>query len=178
MIRIIGIDPGVQFAGWGIIECNANRRKYIACGEIKATKETDIGEKFLNIYNQLINAIDRFKPDEAAIENIFVNKNSKDTIRLGQACGVALLAPAMREIKIAEYAPNTIKKTITGNGHAHKKQISLMVKHCLPQCDSESEHAHDALAIALTHARHRNNIPLQIHEAYDWYTQKADRLYS
>jgi len=103
-----------------------------------------------------------FRPAEAAVEQTFVNKDGVATLKLGQARGVAMLAPAMFGISVAEYAPNQVKKTVVGAGHADKNQVLVMLKILLPKAEPKSPDAADALAIAVTHAHHRHSTTLRL----------------
>jgi crossover junction endodeoxyribonuclease RuvC len=154
-IRIIGIDPGLRRTGWGILESDGVRLSYVASGLITSDGEDDLAYRLREIYLGLIEVIASFKPLEAAIEETFVNKDARATLKLGQARGMALLAPAQRGLRVAEYAPNVIKKTVTGTGHGEKRQIAAMVGFLLPKAKFESADEADALAIAICHASHR-----------------------
>ena len=111
---------------------------------------------------QIALALDEFRPDEAAVEATFVNRDAVATLKLGQARGIALLVPAKAGVSVAEYAPNLVKKTIVGAGHAEKAQIRMMIGVLLPKADPQSEDAADALAIAVTHAHHRASALLKV----------------
>ena len=154
-VRIIGLDPGLRHTGWGIIEAQGTRLSYVADGAVHSVNEDDLATRLLQIHQQVLAIFDEFKPDEAAIEETFVNKDARATLKLGQARGVVMLAPAMRKIGVAEYAPNLIKKTVVGNGHAQKEQVKHMVKILLPRADLKTADSVDALAIAICHAQHR-----------------------
>jgi len=154
-IRIIGIDPGLRRTGWGILESDGVRLSYVASGLITSDSEDDLAYRLREIYQGLIEVIASFKPLEAAVEETFVNKDARATLKLGQARGMALLAPAQRGLRVAEYAPNVIKKTVTGTGHGEKRQIAAMVGFLLPKAKFESADEADALAIAICHASHR-----------------------
>jgi crossover junction endodeoxyribonuclease RuvC len=154
-IRIIGIDPGLRRTGWGILESDGVRLSYIASGHITSDAEDTLAYRLLAIYQGLVEVIASFKPLEAAIEETFVNKDARATLKLGQARGMALLAPAQRGLKVAEYPPNVVKKTVTGTGHGEKRQIAAMVGFLLPKAKFESADEADALAIAICHASHR-----------------------
>ena len=154
-IRIIGIDPGLRRTGWGILESDGVRLSYVASGLITSDSEDDLAYRLREIYQGLIEVIASFKPLEAAVEETFVNKDARATLKLGQARGMALLAPAQRGLRVAEYAPNVIKKTVTGTGHGEKRQIAAMVGFLLPKAKFESTDEADALAIAICHASHR-----------------------
>jgi crossover junction endodeoxyribonuclease RuvC len=153
--RIIGIDPGLRHTGWGIIEVEGNRLSYVADGAVHSVNEDDLAVRLLQIHQQILAVLDEFKPDEAAIEETFVNKDARATLKLGQARGVVMLAPVLRKIGVAEYAPNVIKKTVVGNGHAEKDQVKHMVKLLLPKAVLNTADSVDALAIAICHAHHR-----------------------
>jgi len=155
MIRIIGIDPGLRRTGWGVIESDGVRLSYVASGLITSEAEDELAARLLDLYRGLSAIIREHLPIEAAVEETFVNDNARATLKLGQARGIALLAPAQSGIKVAEYAPNQIKKTVTGVGHGDKKQVAAMVGLLLPRADPKSADESDALAIAICHAHHR-----------------------
>lgn len=155
-IRILGIDPGLRRTGWGVIELAGNRLSFVACGSVSTDDKAALAVRLVTIHDGLTEIIDRFRPEEAAVEATFVNKDASATLKLGQARGVAMLVPARASIEVAEYAPNLIKKTIVGAGHSDKRQIRMMVGVLLPKADPQSDDAADALAIAVCHAHHRN----------------------
>ena len=154
-IRIIGIDPGLRRTGWGVIETDGVRLTWIASGLITSDAEDDLAYRLRELYEGIASVLASFKPAEAAVEETFVNENAKATLKLGQARGMALLAPAMKGLKVAEYPPNVIKKTVVGAGHAEKQQIQAMIGFILPKARFESADEADALAIAVCHANHR-----------------------
>jgi crossover junction endodeoxyribonuclease RuvC len=154
-IRILGIDPGLRRTGWGVLDVEGNRLIFVGCGSVETREGVALASRLLAIHEGLGRILDRFRPAEAAIEQTFVNKDGVATLKLGQARGVAMLAPAMFGIAVAEYAPNQVKKTVVGAGHADKTQIQAMLKILLPKADPQSADAADALAIAITHAHHR-----------------------
>lgn len=154
-VRIIGIDPGLRRTGWGVIETDGVRLTYVASGHIGSTADEMLAFRLRELFEGLSGVIASFKPAEAAVEETFVNDNAKATLKLGQARGMALLAPAMKGLQVAEYAPNLIKKTVVGAGHAEKKQIQAMIGFLLPKAKFESPDEADALAIAICHASHR-----------------------
>lgn len=156
-IRILGIDPGLRRTGWGVIACDGNRLSYLASGTVETSERAKLAARLVAIHDGLSRVVERFQPDEAAVENTFVNKDAGATLKLGQARGIALLIPARAGIAVSEYAPNLVKKTIVGTGHAEKKQIRVMIGVLLPKADPESDDAADALAIAVCHAHHRNS---------------------
>ena len=154
-IRILGIDPGLRRTGWGVVESEGNRLVYVACGTVEPRDTLPLAERLLAIHDGLTKVLAEHAPAEAAVEQTFVNKDGAATLKLGQARGVAMLVPAMRGLLVAEYAPNLVKKTVVGAGHADKTQIQMMLKILLPKADPKSADAADALAIAITHAHHR-----------------------
>ena len=156
-IRILGIDPGLRRTGWGMIACEGNRLMYLACGSVETSDKAALAERLVTIHDGLARIVDEFRPDEAAVEATFVNRDAVATLKLGQARGIALLVPAKAGVMVAEYAPNQVKKTIVGAGHAEKAQIRLMIGVLLPRADPQSEDAADALAVAICHAHHRQS---------------------
>src|SRR5215468_3492156 len=161
-VRILGIDPGLRRTGWGVIEADGNRLIFVACGSVEPPERLPLSGRLLAIHEGLAAVLSDHKPAEAAVEQTFVNKDGVATLKLGQARGVAMLAPAMFGITVAEYAPNQVKKTVVGAGHAEKNQIAMMLKILLPKADPKSADAADALAIAITHAHHRTSIDLRL----------------
>ena len=153
--RIIGIDPGLCNTGWGVIESDGVRLRYLASGTVCSNTGDDLAERLLQIYDGLRQTLHNFKPSEAAVEQTFVNAGATSTLKLGQARGIALLTPALAGLQVAEYAPNQVKKTVTGVGHSDKKQIRAMIGYLLPKAQPRSDDEADALAIAICHAQHR-----------------------
>ncbi|NJR13732.1 MAG: crossover junction endodeoxyribonuclease RuvC [Phyllobacteriaceae bacterium] len=158
-IRIIGIDPGLRATGWGVIEVAGNRLAFVASGTVGSDAVVPLAERLKTLHDGLQDVMARFDPDEAAVEATFVNRDGASTLKLGQARGIALLVPALRGLAVGEYAPNLVKKSVVGAGHADKAQIRMMVKLLLPKADFATEHAADALAIAICHAHHRAVTP-------------------
>lgn len=152
-MRVIGIDPGLRQLGWGVIDVAGNRLSHVANGVCRPIG-ADLSERLLSLHSQLSDIVSRFRPDAAAIEQTFVNRDGAGTLKLGQARGVALLVPAQFGIDVGEYAPNKVKKTVVGVGHADKSQIAHMVKVQLPGAEPAGPDAADALAIAICHAHH------------------------
>ena len=161
-IRIVGIDPGLRRTGWGVIDVDGNRLIHVACGSVESRESHPLAERLLAIHQGLARILEQYAPAEAAIEQTFVNKDGASTLKLGQARGVAMLAPAVLGISVAEYAPNLVKKTVVGAGHADKNQIRVMLGILLPKADPQSADAADALAIAITHAHHRQTIAFKL----------------
>jgi crossover junction endodeoxyribonuclease RuvC len=154
-LRILGIDPGLRRTGWGVVESEGNRLIFIACGSVEPPDGLPLSSRLLAIHDGLSAVLREFTPCEAAVEQTFVNKDGVATLKLGQARGVAMLVPAMFGVSVAEYAPNQVKKTVVGAGHADKNQIAVMLRILLPKAEPKSPDAADALAIAITHAHHR-----------------------
>jgi crossover junction endodeoxyribonuclease RuvC len=156
-IRIIGIDPGLRRTGWGVVESDGVRLSFIACGLVTSDAEATLAYRLRELYEGLCGVIVQFAPQEAAVEETFVNKDARATLKLGQARGMALLAPAQKGLHVAEYPPNVVKKTVTGTGHGEKRQIAAMIGFLLPKARFESADEADALAIAICHASHRQS---------------------
>ena len=156
-IRIIGIDPGLRRTGWGVILSDGVRLSYVASGMVQSVATDPLAVRLSDLFRGLTGVLREYLPAEAAVEETFVNDNAKATLKLGQARGIAMLAPAMSHIKVAEYTPNLIKKTVVGAGHADKKQVQMMVQMLLPKAKFESADEADALAIAICHANHRSS---------------------
>ena len=161
-IRILGIDPGLRRTGWGLVACEGNRLTYVACGVVETDGKAALAERLVTIHDGLNRIVAEFRPDEAAVEATFVNRDAVATLKLGQARGIALLVPARAGVPVSEYAPNLVKKTIVGAGHGEKAQIRMMIGVLLPRADPQSEDAADALAIAVTHAHHRQSLILKV----------------
>ncbi len=156
-VIILGIDPGLRATGWGAVRADGARLSFIAAGTITTLASVSLAERLTALYNGLAAVVADIAPHEAAVENTFVNRDAVATLKLGQARGIALLAPAITGVPVSEYAPNLIKKTVVGAGHADKHQIRHMVTMLLPKTQGavKGEHAFDALAIAICHSSHR-----------------------
>jgi crossover junction endodeoxyribonuclease RuvC len=161
-IRILGIDPGLRRTGWGMVTIEGNRLAFLGCGSVATDERLALAIRLVTIHDALIRIIDEFRPDEAAVEATFVNKDAKATLKLGQARGIAMVVPAKAGVPVAEYAPNLVKKTIVGAGHGDKAQVRMMIGVLLPKADPRTEDAADALAIAVTHAHHRQSAVLKV----------------
>jgi crossover junction endodeoxyribonuclease RuvC len=161
-IRILGIDPGLRRTGWGVLDVAGNRLTFVACGSVETSDRAPLAERLVAIHDGLKRVIDEFTPHEAAVEATFVNKDANATLKLGQARGIALLVPGQAGLGVAEYAPNVIKKSIVGAGHGDKAQVRMMIGVLLPRADPQSDDAADALAIAVTHAHHRQSLILKV----------------
>jgi crossover junction endodeoxyribonuclease RuvC len=161
-IRILGIDPGLRRTGWGMVAIEGNRLSFVACGSVASDDKAALSLRLVSIHDGLQKVVAAHAPDEAAVEATFVNRDAAGTLKLGQARGIAMLVPALAGLPVAEYAPNLVKKTIVGAGHCEKVQIRMMVKVLLPKADPQSDDAADALAIAVTHAHHRQSVALRM----------------
>ena len=153
-MRVVGFDPGLRHTGWGVIDVMGNRLRHVADGVAHAATKEPLASRLVALYRQVNEVLERFRPQEAAVEESFVNKNPASTLKLGLARGVVLLAPAERGLPVAEYSANLIKKSVVGVGHAEKAQVETMVRHILPGCLIERADAADALAVAICHAHH------------------------
>ena len=154
-IRILGIDPGLRFTGWGVVESDGTRLRYIASGRITPNTKLALPARLCALAEALDEELDRHTPGEAAVEETFVNADPRSALKLGQARGICVAAPARRGLDVAEYAPNSIKKAVVGVGHADKAQVLAMVRRLLPSVGSPSPDEADALAVAICHASHR-----------------------
>ena len=153
-MRVLGLDPGLRHTGWGVIDVAGNRLSYVADGVVHAPTGLPLADRLVVLFRQIIDVLERFRPDEAAVEETFVNKNAASTLKLGVARGVVLLAPAERGLPVAEYSANLVKKAVVGAGHAEKEQVQMMVRWLLPGCAIATADAADALAVAICHAHH------------------------
>ncbi|MDD3182771.1 MAG: crossover junction endodeoxyribonuclease RuvC [Alphaproteobacteria bacterium] len=160
---ILGIDPGLRHTGWGLIRQEDNRLSFIAAGRINPDTKLPMAERLKALAQELAHIITLHTPDEAAIEETFMNNNAASAIKLGQARGAAMLTAAQAGLSVTEYAANKIKQTVTGFGHADKDQITAMIKILLPQSGKLTPDAADALAIAICHAHHGPAFPAQKH---------------
>lgn len=157
MVKILGLDPSLSSTGWGVIETENNRLRYIADGFIPTDPKLPIEQRLDCLYRAICRVIETYKPDEASIEVIFLNSNPNSTIKLSMARGVVVLAPGTYNIPLYEYEPNKVKKATVGVGRAAKDQVETMVKILLPGCKPQNNDSSDALAIAITHAHFRNS---------------------
>jgi crossover junction endodeoxyribonuclease RuvC len=161
-IRIIGIDPGLRRTGWGVLDISGSRLSFVAAGTVRPDDRLPLAERLCLIHDGLAKVLEEFSPDEAAVEATFVNRDAAATLKLGQARGVAMLVPARAGLTVAEYAPNAVKKTVVGTGHAEKEQIRMMVTMLLPRAKFDSDDSADALAVAICHAHHRGAAALRV----------------
>ncbi|MFA7275502.1 MAG: crossover junction endodeoxyribonuclease RuvC [Pseudobdellovibrionaceae bacterium] len=153
-MRVLGIDPGLENTGWGIIDAEGSRLSFVAAGVIRSHASEPMAIRLSRIDRELSVIVETYKPQTAAIEETFVNKNAASSLKLGQARGVAIVAPARCGLEVAEYAANKVKKSVVGVGHADKNQIAMMIKILLPQSGNLAADAADALAVAICHAHY------------------------
>ncbi|HVZ08531.1 crossover junction endodeoxyribonuclease RuvC [Rhodopila sp.] len=157
MVRLLGIDPGLRFTGWGIIEAEGSRLRHVADGVIATDGGDSVPHRLRTLHDLLADLLERHRPQEAAVEETYVNRNGSATLKLGYARGVALLAPALAGIPVAEYAAKTVKMAVVGTGGADKQQVEMMVRRLLPGAALRRSDAADALAVAICHAHHRSS---------------------
>ena len=160
-IRILGLDPGLRRTGWGVIEAMGTKLSFIACGTVMPPEDEALAVRLAVLHDELAQVLRAHLPDEAAVEETFVNMNPASTLKLGQARGVVMLTPALAGVPVSEYAALLVKKTVVGAGRAEKGQIRMMMKVLLPQADFTTDDAADALAVAVTHAQHRGMAALK-----------------
>lgn len=153
-LLILGVDPGLNRCGWGLVASNGSRLSHVAHGVIKPPPHQQLASRLHDVFEGLCAVIEQYSPQEAAVEETFVNSNARAALALGQARGVALAAAARAGLVVAEYAPATIKKAVVGSGAADKTQVAFMVQRLLPTAGAVSADAADALGIALCHAAH------------------------
>ena len=156
-VRVLGLDPGLRFMGWGVIESAGNRLTHIADGVIATDSAESVPLRLKALHDALAALLAEYRPDEAAVEETYVNRNGSATLKLGYARGVALLAPALVGIPVAEYAAKTVKMAVVGTGSADKDQVTAMVRRLLPSALVKRADAADALAVAICHAHHRSS---------------------
>lgn len=154
-IRILGLDPGLRKTGWGIVVSEGTKLGFVACGVVESDEKRPLAERLKQLHNGIAGIIAAHAPEEAAVEETFVNRDPQSALKLGQARGIALLVPALAGLDVAEYAANLVKKTVVGVGHADKKQVQAMIRVLLPKAEAKSADAADALAVAICHAQHR-----------------------
>ena len=153
-MRLLGLDPGLRLTGWGVIDVDGNRLRHVAHGVVKVAGDRLLAQRLSDLFDGVTEVIAAQRPAEAAVEETFVNVNPGSALKLGQARGVVLLAPAQAGLPVFEYAANLVKKSVTGTGHADKRQIAMMVGRLLPGVEATADAA-DALAVAICHAHHR-----------------------
>ncbi|MBN8874121.1 MAG: crossover junction endodeoxyribonuclease RuvC [Rhodospirillales bacterium] len=154
-VRLLGLDPGLRFTGWGVIEAEGNRLRHVADGVIATDGAAPVPDRLRALHEALAELLGRLQPDEAAVEETYVNRNGTATLKLGYARGVALLAPALAGVPVAEYGAKSVKLAVVGTGGADKVQVETMVRRLLPGALIRRADAADALAVAICHAHHR-----------------------
>jgi crossover junction endodeoxyribonuclease RuvC len=147
-VRLLGLDPGLQHTGWGVIESAGSRLRHLGDGVISTESAAPLAERLSQLHRALLELLAAWLPDEAAVEHTYVNRNPGAALKLGQARGVVLLAPALAGLPVAEYQAMEVKRAVVGTGHAEKQQVQDMVRRLLPG-------AALALAVAICHAHHR-----------------------
>jgi len=150
-MRILGIDPGSRITGFGVVDVNGPDLKYVAAGTIHTVKAGDMSERLKRIHDGIAEIVDAHKPDVLAVEEVFVAKNPKSALILGQARGVILCSGAIHELPVFEYAAREIKQALVGKGSADKSQVSHMVRVLLGLTQVPASDAADALACAICH---------------------------
>ena len=153
-MRILGLDPGLGTTGWGLIQAEGNRLRHVANGQLKTDPSAPLPQRLAALADQLEALIAEQRPDAAAVEEVFVNKNPQSTLKLGQARGVVIMTAARSGIDVGEYAARLVKKAVVGVGNAEKAQVHAMVARLLPGMKVAGPDAADALAVAITHAHH------------------------
>lgn len=153
-LRLIGIDPGLRHTGWGVIDVSGNRLSHVADGAIHSSEALPLAARLVELHDGLAAVIERWRPAEAAVEEIFVNRNAASTLKLGMARGIAMMVPARAGLVVTEYPTRLVKKSVVGTGQADKTQVQMMVKMLLPGADVLTADASDALAVAICHAHH------------------------
>ena len=151
MTRILGIDPGSQITGYGIIEVVGNRSYYHHSGCIRTPSEQPLPERLKLIFESLNELIAAYRPDEMAVEQVFMHRNPDSALKLGQARGVAICAGVLAALPISEYAPRVVKQAVVGSGGASKEQVQHMIRALLNLTTLPAADAADALAVALCH---------------------------
>jgi crossover junction endodeoxyribonuclease RuvC len=150
----MGLDPGLGTTGWGLIEADGNRLAHVANGQIRTDPSSPMPSRLAALADEIEALIAQQRPEGAAVEEVFVNKNPQSTLKLGQARGVILMCAARAGIEVGEYPPAIVKKAVVGSGGAEKAQVHAMVSRLLPQARIAGSDAADALAVAITHAHH------------------------
>ena len=155
-VRIMGVDPGSRFTGWGVIESDGTESRYVASGCIALPPGKPIPARLAQIFTELGDIARRQRIDEAAIETVFMHKNAQSALKLGQARGAALCALIMAGVtETAEYSPRRVKQAVCGYGAAGKDQVSAMVARLLDHDEELDENEADGLALGICHAHHR-----------------------
>jgi crossover junction endodeoxyribonuclease RuvC len=154
-MRLLGLDPGLQRTGWGVIEVDGNALRFLAAGVVATVAGDDLAARLDALYRGLSAVVRQHLPAAAAVEETVVNRNAGSSLKLGHARGVVLLAAAHAGLAVTEYASKTVKRTVVGTGAADKRQVAMMVRTLLPASGALGADAADALAVALCHAHHQ-----------------------
>ena len=154
-IRILGLDPGLRRTGWGVIVCEGSRLSHVAHGVIAPKDSLPFAERLLHLFNAITEVLETYGPDEAAVEETFMNNNAQSALKLGHARAMALLVPARAGLPVGEYAAKVVKKAVVGTGGADKDQVAFMIARLLPTAGPTTADAADALAVAIAHAHAR-----------------------
>jgi crossover junction endodeoxyribonuclease RuvC len=154
-VRVIGLDPGLRHTGWGVVEAAGNRLRHLGDGVVSTDDQRPMAERLRQLHDGLAALLTDWRPDEAAVEETYMNKNAASALKLGQARGVVLLAPALAGVPVREYGAMLVKQSVVGTGAATKEQVQVMVRRLLPGCLPRRADAADALAVAICHAHHR-----------------------
>jgi crossover junction endodeoxyribonuclease RuvC len=152
MARFLGIDPGLQCTGWGVIECEGARLIHIGHGAFKTLAEEDLPKRLEEIHQHIRGLLQEYKPEAMSVEEIFVNKNPRSSLKLAMARGIVLMTAAECDVSVFEYPSTVVKRALVGNGHAQKDQVAHMVRFFLPKAGEVAKDAADALAVAICHA--------------------------
>lgn len=152
---ILGLDPGLEHTGYGVIAVEGNRHTFVAAGRVTTKASEPLPQRLVQLAAGIGEVIRQYAPTEAAVEEVFVNVNARSSLKLGQARGVSLLVPSQHGLSVQEYAARLVKQSVVGKGSAEKAQVAHMVRILLPGCGKLPPDATDALAVALTHAHHR-----------------------
>ena len=155
MTLLVGLDPGLRFTGWGVVEASGNRLRHIADGVIATDGDDTVPHRLRALHDALMALLQEWHPLEAAVEETYVNRNGAATLKLGYARGIVLLAPALAGLTVAEYGAMEVKRAVVGTGRATKDQVAMMVRRLLPGATLKRADAADALAVAICHAHHR-----------------------
>ena len=154
-IRILGLDPGLRRTGWGVIVCEGSRLSHVAHGVIAPKDSLPFAQRLLHLFNAITEVLETHRPDEAAVEETFMNNNAQSALKLGHARAMALLVPARAGLPVGEYAAKVVKKAVVGTGGADKDQVAFMIARLLPTAGPTTADAADALAVAIAHAHAR-----------------------
>jgi crossover junction endodeoxyribonuclease RuvC len=160
-VRILGLDPGLRRTGWGVIEISGARLVHVSHGVIKPDETAEFAQRLLTLFEAISEIVAHHAPDEAAVEETFVNTNAASTLKLGHARAACLIAPARAGLPVAEYAATVVKKAVVGTGGADKTQVGFMIRRLLPAAGETTADAADALAVAIAHAHARQTRALR-----------------